>query len=725
MADREGMTIEGEWMAAPVATDPELEQALLGLADGSYVLGTPDGVVAECGPGVVELLGASADELVGRPTAEVLVATADGADRRAFDDLMRAESVDVTAPRMFGAQSADGTARALRFVVIAVPLALGWEFTTLLGELGSRDALTWNGEALRARHAHALEAIEGVVRDGTQPEPGARLAGILIIVRDVDAPALTREDVDTRIAERREAARLAADEAARRADEAAGPYGDAAEPELSLDDLVERAHVLRERVEQAEHEAATAKDELARALVALAESEAERDAATARAADLQGDDERVAQLTSERDEARTRLETSHHELHLARAEADGARARAEAAVDELQRARADAQAAQAEASAARSEADAARSDAEEARSEVEAARSDAAAARSDVEAARSDAEAARSQAEVAHSEAEVARSDAEAARAAAQTAESAVDAAREDTASARADAERVRAELQATRDAVHQERVVHSETAEAELAGLRAEAEAAHIDAGALRAELGAAAAELEQTRAELGAAAAELEQTRTELETSLAAAEQARAEGEQARLRAQQLQSEADHARAAAEAIRAEFAFDSPPGGGSPGSSPAQQRTPWSAPARAAGNAPSPPAQQSGPSAEPKPEIPAVAPGQAAALIGLDGSFKRLDDAFCSLLGCREEDLRAARWPSIIDRENLDAHREIARRLQAGEIPSAEIETVYMHAQGLLVPIEGTITMHRADPGGPPTHFLFRADVSRTAGIA
>ena len=112
------------------------------------------------------------------------------------------------------------------------------------------------------------------------------------------------------------------------------------------------------------------------------------------------------------------------------------------------------------------------------------------------------------------------------------------------------------------------------------------------------------------------------------------------------------------------------------------------------------------------------------MAQGQAAALIALDGSFKRLDDAFCSLLGCREEDLRVVRWPSIIDRDNIKAHQEVARQLKAGEIQRAEVETVYMHAGGLLVPIVGTVSMHRADPAGPPTHFLFTADVSRTAGV-
>jgi PAS domain S-box-containing protein len=120
----------------------------------------------------------------------------------------------------------------------------------------------------------------------------------------------------------------------------------------------------------------------------------------------------------------------------------------------------------------------------------------------------------------------------------------------------------------------------------------------------------------------------------------------------------------------------------------------------------------------------EPTPELPPCEAGLAAALIGLDGRFQRLDDAFSSLLGCREDELRAARWPSIIDRDNLKAHQEIARALRAGEIESAEIETIYMHAGGLLVPVEGTITVRR-DAGGEPTHFLFRADVRRTSGAS
>jgi PAS domain S-box-containing protein len=184
------------------------------------------------------------------------------------------------------------------------------------------------------------------------------------------------------------------------------------------------------------------------------------------------------------------------------------------------------------------------------------------------------------------------------------------------------------------------------------------------------------------------------------EFATTRGAAEGVRAERELERARAEELLSAAEAARAAADAIRAEFAFEAPPAAARP----------------ANGSAPPAPATETL-------ALPPAAPGEALALIGLDGTFKRLDDAFCSLLGHRESELRSARWPSVIDRENLAAHTEVARALRAGEIASAQVETVYMHAHGLLIPIAGTVSMHRADPSGPATHYLFRADVRRTSG--
>ena len=279
----------------------------------------------------------------------------------------------------------------------------------------------------------------------------------------------------------------------------------------------------------------------------------------------------------------------------------------------------------------------------------------------------------------------------------------------------------MRGELECTRSALEGVRVeLHG--ARSEPSASPAELEAAHVQLGAVRNELEARTRELESTRDELGAQRTEPDGVRADLEVARATGEDLRAELEQARMRAGELLEGADRARAAVEAIRAEFAFELPPPATPAGSPPSGPRTPFVAPPSPQPTAAE--AQQTAGPAAAVPEPPPCEPGFAAALIGLDGTFIRLDDAFCSLLGCREDELRKARWPSIIDRENLAEHQEIARALRAGEIESADVETIYMHKGGLLVPVEGTVTMHR-DARGQATHFLFRADIRRTSGAA
>ncbi len=588
------MSHEGQQISAPVIGAHDIEQVLLGLADGSYVLSTPEGAVAECGAGVAALLGVAPERLSGRPTADALVTGADAESRAAFERLLQS---DGDASRVFRATTPSGVKRELQFVVVAVPLALGWEFTSLLSELGQRDAGTWHPEALRLRHGRALAAIEGVCETGSQPDPGARLAGILIVVRDVAAPPLTREDVGRRMAEHREAARTAAAEAARRADAATGRDAIGADPSIEsagMEDVIEAARVLRERVAEAEREA---------------------------------------------DEARAEVATTQSALEATRGELE--HARGESALT--------------------------RGQVVAVQAELESARAAIAAAQRERELAQGD-------------ELVAAHAERDALRAELTSAGEQLDALRSELASAHVQRDALRGEL----SSAHEQR----ETLRGELA-------VAGRQHDALRAELASAHEHVESMRGQLEQVRGELASARGELESMLAAAQDAQAEREQARLRADALAEKAEVARAAAEAIRAEFSIELP---------------------QAAEAVPAP----VGTGAL---EVPPAGPGQAIALIGLDGTFKRLDEAFCSLLGCREEDLRNARWPSIIDRENLAAHQEIARALRAGEIQSAPVETVYMHAQGLLVPVAGTVTMHRAGGAAEPTHFLFRADVSRTSG--
>ncbi|HEY1358154.1 MAG TPA: PAS domain S-box protein [Thermoleophilaceae bacterium] len=95
-----------------------------------------------------------------------------------------------------------------------------------------------------------------------------------------------------------------------------------------------------------------------------------------------------------------------------------------------------------------------------------------------------------------------------------------------------------------------------------------------------------------------------------------------------------------------------------------------------------------------------------------AMAVIGLDGRFQELNPRFSELVGYKEQDFQTASWPPVADRGKLDHHREQMRAMIAGEIESAEVNTGYVHAQGLLVPVAGTISVER-DANGEPRQFL------------
>jgi PAS domain S-box-containing protein len=96
-------------------------------------------------------------------------------------------------------------------------------------------------------------------------------------------------------------------------------------------------------------------------------------------------------------------------------------------------------------------------------------------------------------------------------------------------------------------------------------------------------------------------------------------------------------------------------------------------------------------------------------------ATIELDGHFRELNQAFTDLVGYSEEDFKSASWPPVMDRANLPKHREQMKLLLAGEMDSAEVNTGYVHAQGLLVPVIGTISLVRSEEG-EPDHFLLSA---------
>jgi PAS domain S-box-containing protein len=92
-------------------------------------------------------------------------------------------------------------------------------------------------------------------------------------------------------------------------------------------------------------------------------------------------------------------------------------------------------------------------------------------------------------------------------------------------------------------------------------------------------------------------------------------------------------------------------------------------------------------------------------------ATIGVDGRFRELNQAFADLVGYTEAEFQQAIWPPVMDRANLDKHRQQMKDLLDGSSESAEINTGYVHAQGLLVPIVGKLSL--VPEGDAPAHFL------------
>ena len=103
---------------------------------------------------------------------------------------------------------------------------------------------------------------------------------------------------------------------------------------------------------------------------------------------------------------------------------------------------------------------------------------------------------------------------------------------------------------------------------------------------------------------------------------------------------------------------------------------------------------------RESGPTREERPGFDDVE--QPMATIALDGRFQALNPAFSDLLGYTEAEFQQAVWPPVMDRANLDKHRQQLKDMLEGRLESVEINTGYVHAQGLLVPIVGRLSLVR-----------------------
>lgn len=246
----------------------------------------------------------------------------------------------------------------------------------------------------------------------------------------------------------------------------------------------------------------------------------------------------------------------------------------------------------------------------------------------------------------------------------------------------------------------------------AERSAERAVEAATNAERGAERAVPAAEAVERDAQRAADAAAAAERN------------AERASEEAERAARRAEEAANALEHhlleARKAAETaaveaevarVQAEAAKQVGRRGSAAAPGPAERPQPARQEPRPDSRAPLFGKQRDlGPKREPRPGFDDEP--NPMATIEIDGHFRELNPAFTDLVGYSEAEFSAAAWPPVMDRPNLPKHREQMRALLAGEAESVEVNTGYVHAQGLLVPVAGTLRLVRGDDG-KPDHFL------------
>ena len=100
----------------------------------------------------------------------------------------------------------------------------------------------------------------------------------------------------------------------------------------------------------------------------------------------------------------------------------------------------------------------------------------------------------------------------------------------------------------------------------------------------------------------------------------------------------------------------------------------------------------------------------------QPMAILSLDGKFKELNPAFAKLVGYKEHEFTKAAWPSPHDRRDYKDQLEALRRLGVGELRELDVQSTYMHGQGLMVPVVGRLSVTTGEDG-LPQHLLLVAE--------
>ena len=91
---------------------------------------------------------------------------------------------------------------------------------------------------------------------------------------------------------------------------------------------------------------------------------------------------------------------------------------------------------------------------------------------------------------------------------------------------------------------------------------------------------------------------------------------------------------------------------------------------------------------------------------------VGADGSWLRVNDRLCQIVGYPRENLLASTFQDITHPDDLDTDLDLVRRVLAGEIKTYSMEKRYIHRDLSTVWINLTVSLVR-DARGKPLHFI------------
>ena len=97
----------------------------------------------------------------------------------------------------------------------------------------------------------------------------------------------------------------------------------------------------------------------------------------------------------------------------------------------------------------------------------------------------------------------------------------------------------------------------------------------------------------------------------------------------------------------------------------------------------------------------------------QPMAVLNLKGKYCELNPAFSKLVGYQEHEFMKAVWPSVHDRAVYQQQTDELKQMVAGELEAVAFQSSYMHSQGLMVAVDGELTLVRDDNGEPMSLLL------------